>query len=299
VALGNFYMASFIRFLKRKRKLFYDYRVALYERLADPLHINALSLVALLSNSLRRKIDFDLVLRKQHAFALLNLADQAKRLGVKSATVIEFGVASGAGLLNLQNVSKRITKLTGIAFSIVGFDTGQGMPPPQSYKDHPELYQAGDFPMDFDALSKLLDKNVELIIGPLDKTIADFASRDFARSPIGFVSIDVDYYSSTMDALKVFEGPADNFFPRIIVWLDDIGNLNHNSKCGELAAILDFSHQHPLRPIERHPSLRNHRIFKNAPWIDHIYQCHVLDHPIRNTLNSARPQNVATNAFLK
>ena len=38
------------------------------------------------------------------------------------------------------------------------------MPPPISYKDHPDLYREGDFPMDFDKLQKSLDKNTNLII---------------------------------------------------------------------------------------------------------------------------------------
>jgi hypothetical protein len=269
--------------------------VQFYQRLAEPLHINLLSFLVALFGNLRRKIDFDLVYRKQHAFALLNLADQARSLGHKKATVIEFGVASGAGLVNLQKLSRRITKLTGVSFEIFGFDTGAGMPAPQSYKDHPDLYQAGDFPMNFDALAKNLDGNTTLVIGPLSETIKEFSSREFIDAPVGFISIDVDYYSSTVNALEVLKMETKNLFPRVIVWLDDIGNLNHNSKCGELAAILEFTDQNQMRPIEKHPSLRNHRIFKQAPWIDHIYQCHVLDHPIRNNLKTTRVKNTATN----
>lgn len=292
-------MSGLMLFLRRHRRIFHEYRAALYDRLLEPLHVNLISIFVALFGNLRRKIGFDLVLRKQHAYAILNLADQAKSLGYERATIIEFGVASGAGLLNLQRLAERITKATRIGFDIYGFDTGTGMPPPRSYKDHPELYQAGDFPMVFDALAKNLNENTHLIIGPLADTIVEFSSRDFSKAPIGFISIDVDYYSSSVEALKVLNTDARNLFPRIIVWLDDIGNLSHNSRCGELAAIIEFSDQHPMRPIEKHPSLRNHRIFKNAPWIDHIYQCHALDHPVRNKLKPARPQNVATNAFLQ
>jgi hypothetical protein len=292
-------MARFIPLLKRWRRSLREYRVQSFQRLAEPLHINIIAFFVGLFGNLRRKIDFDLILRKQHAFALLNLADQARLLGHKKATVIEFGVAAGAGLLNLQKLSKRITKLTGVSFEIYGFDTGAGMPAPQSYKDHPDLYQAGDFPMDFDALSKNLARNVRLVIGPLSETIKAFSRLEFSDAPIGFISIDVDYYSSTVDALEVLKMETKNLFPRVIVWLDDIGNLNHNSRCGELAAILEFTDQNQMRPIEKHPSLRNLRIFKQARWIDHIYQCHVLDHPIRNNLKTTRPRNIATNWFLK
>ncbi len=107
--------------------------------------------------------------------------------------------------MNLQNLAKRITRATDISFDIYGFDTGSGMPPPQSYKDHPELYQAGDFPMAFDALAKNLDGNSRLIIGPLAETIVEFSARDFSNAPIGFISIDVDYYSSSVEALKALK----------------------------------------------------------------------------------------------
>jgi hypothetical protein len=29
--------------------------------------------------------------------------------------------------------------------SVVGFDSGVGMPPPLDYRDHPDLYQQGTF----------------------------------------------------------------------------------------------------------------------------------------------------------
>ncbi len=78
-------------FLRRHRKVFHEYRSALYDRLVEPLHVNLISIFVALFGDLRRKIDFDLVLRKQHAYAMLNLADQAKSLGYERATIIEFG----------------------------------------------------------------------------------------------------------------------------------------------------------------------------------------------------------------
>ena len=137
----------------------YIWKRLLYERLSEPIHLNVLALLVSLFGSYRTKIEFDLILRQQHAYALLDIADQAKQLGLKKVSVFEFGVAAGSGLLNIQEIAKNITKITGIEFDIFGFDTGAGMPAPQSHKDHPELYQAGDFPMDFDKLSAKLEAN--------------------------------------------------------------------------------------------------------------------------------------------
>ena len=119
----------------------------LRERLSEPLHISALSLLVLAFGSFRAKVYFDIYRRPQHAFGLLYAADQANRLGVKTITAIEFGVATGAGLVNICDLAATVSKETGVNFNIVGFDSGQGMPPPRDYRDQSHLYAAGDFPM--------------------------------------------------------------------------------------------------------------------------------------------------------
>jgi len=276
----------------------YIWKRLMYERLSEPLHLNFISLFIAIFGTLRKRIEFDLVLRQQHAYSLLDAADQAKKYGYTKVSIFEFGVAAGAGLLNLQSLAKRITTFTGIGFDIYGFDTGTGMPSPVSFKDHPELYQTGDFPMDFEKLEKKLDNNTQLVLGPISNSIVKFLALNFSHAPIGFISIDVDYYSSTVDALNLFKHSATNFLPRVVIYLDDLEDLSHNSYCGEQAAVHEFTSQNPLRPIEKHPFLRGYRLFKNARWIDHIYQCHVLDHAIRNDLKSNRDKTILTNPYL-
>jgi hypothetical protein len=147
-------------------------------------------------------------------------------------------------------------------------------------------------------LSALLDANTKLILGPIADSTKDFLKMDFSQSPIAFLAIDVDYYSSSVDALVMLKHRADNMLPRVILYLDDVEDVAHNSWCGEQAAVNEFTQENPLRPIERHTFLRGYRIFKNARWIDHIYQCHVLDHPVRNDLNTHREKVVLTNPYL-
>src|SRR5262249_25136377 len=121
-----------------------SWRRILYERFTEPLHLNLLSLPILLFGSFRTQIVFDVLIRQQHAYGLLRAADLAKSMGLRGATVIEFGVAAGAGLLNLCKIASRVEKITGVKLIIVGFDMGSGMPAPVDYRDHPELYQRGD-----------------------------------------------------------------------------------------------------------------------------------------------------------
>lgn len=278
-------------FLK-KLKYSYIWKRIFIERLSEPIHLNLISIFFFFFGSLRSKIEFDLVLRQYNAYTLLEAADLAKKNNKNEVTVIEFGVANGAGLYNIQEISKRITKVTGISFKIFGFDTGVGMPPPISYKDHPDLYREGDFPMDFDKLQKSLDKNTNLIIGKIEETLPIFMKNNFEDSPIAFISIDVDYYYSTVEALKIFEMGSDQYLPRVLIYLDDLQNKSHNSWCGESAAVNEFSSSHKYRKIERHTFLRGYRIFKNARWIDHIFTAHILDHPSRFTSSKIKMNKV-------
>ncbi len=83
----------------------------------------------------RRKIDFDLILRAHNAFAI-NEAVRGLRWERKTAaTILEFGVSAGAGLINMARIAQRIGASTGAEFRVIGFDTGQGMPPARDYHD--------------------------------------------------------------------------------------------------------------------------------------------------------------------
>ena len=70
-----------------------------------------------------------------------------KRKGYKKFTAIEFGVASGRGLKVLSDYKSQIEKIIDIKIDLVGFDTGQGMPKTNDYRDFPDKYTEGDFPM--------------------------------------------------------------------------------------------------------------------------------------------------------
>ncbi len=256
----------------------------LIERLSEPLHLNAMALFVMAFGSLRSKILFDLYLRPQHAFGLLTAADDALTAGHKSVTVIEFGVANGAGLLNLCALAEKITKETGVAFHIVGFDNASGMPPLRDYRDHPELYQPGWYPMEQpDVLRAKLPPNARLILGDISATVPEFLSALSPDSPIGFVSLDVDYYWSAMEALRLFTAMPEHYLSRVTMYCDDVCSAWHNPWCGELAAIQDFNAEHAMRKISPFNFLREERLFKNPKWISQIYLLHVLDHPSRFT----------------
>src|SRR6476659_913397 len=81
------------------------WRRAAVDRLAETLHLNVISLGVALFGGLRSKVAFDLLVRQQHAYGLLKAADEARARGIGRLTVVELGVAAGAGLLNLCTLS--------------------------------------------------------------------------------------------------------------------------------------------------------------------------------------------------
>jgi hypothetical protein len=267
----------------------------LFERLSEPVHLNLVASAVALLGSFRAKVDFDLVARPEHAFGLLRSADWAKEHGIPRLTAIEFGVANGQGLMNICDIARKVTAETGVQFDIVGFDGAAGMPPPRDYRDHPEYYKRGDYPMQNPAaLRSALPKNARLILGDISDTVRTFQP----SAPIGFVSIDVDYYFSTVEALEILCGPPETYLPWVIVYFDDLEFDGHNEYCGELLAAREFTATHPFRPITRYNLLRQRRIFRRAFWIDHIFMSHVLDHPIRSRAMAKDGGIVLENPYL-
>ena len=274
------------------------WRRVLVERLTEPLHLNLLSVVVAVCGGFRAKVAFDLVLRHHHAYCLLSQADVARRLGYDRLTVVECGVAAGAGLMNLIQVAKRVTAATGVSFEIYGFDTGTGMPPPRDYRDHPEHYTAGDFAMDAPRLRSAIGGDAELVLGPLDDTVPDFVARLSSAAPLAFLSVDVDYYWSAKSALRLCEGASDAYLPTTLVYLDDVHFPAHNRWCGELLAVEEFNAEHDLRKLEQQAFLASTRVFKHAPWIQHIYGLHVLDHAHRQPGHRTTPTRTLENPYL-
>lgn len=268
------------------------------ERLTEPLHINLISIFVALFGGFRRKVEFDLVLRPQYAFPILRAADLAREWGYTKLTILEFGVASGTGLLNICDIAERARQETGIEFRIVGFDTGEGMPPPVDYRDLPEIYQEGDFPMDADRLRARLPKNCELVLGPISETVPQFLKTVTAEQPIGFASIDVDYYSSAKQSLECFRSDPYKYLPLVPIYLDDVGDITVNPWVGEALAVNEFNKENAMRKIASWTMLRSRRVCKNAKWIDHIFGLHIHDHVIRTPSTVRREQRTIDNEFI-
>lgn len=251
------------------------------ERLCEPLIYNLVSLGVAAFGNIVRKIEYDLVPRQPYAFGLQQAfefaAAHGAKLGLERVVLVEFGVASGGGLLNLCRISERLSRHYGIDCRIIGFDTGAGMPEPVDYRDHPEKYLRGDFvPSDTGSLKDALPANASIVYGDIAETLSGLYLAP--GEMIGFVSVDVDYWSSARDCLRLFdrEGVC---LPRTPVYFDDVNYADHHPFAGELLAIEEFNEARPRRKIARMNGLRNWRVFKSAPWLDQMFWFFDLDHP--------------------
>jgi hypothetical protein len=218
-----------------------------------------------------------------YRWGILSAAAVAQVLGYERITAIEFGVAGGNGLIALEECARQATELSGVAIDVVGFDTGTGLPKPTDYRDLPQLWAEGDFAMDADALRGRLH-GAQLLLGPVADTVGGFV--EGRPAPIGFISFDMDMYSSTVDAFTVFERSLDILMPRVVCYFDDIIAFSHSDFTGERLAISEFNERHDLRKISRIYGLRFVLDIQQW-WTEHMYMAHFFEHPKYNDFDGS------------
>lgn len=244
----------------------------------------------------RDKEKFGLIERPNYAYGMLKAADTAKYFGKKEITCCEFGVAAGAGLENMANLADYIGKETGVKIHVFGFDTGAGLPSVETYKDHPEMWLPGDFPMgDPTMLKKRMEGRAPLIFGDIGNTIHTFVESLTEDAPIGFISVDVDIYTGTRDALNLFKAKNPNvLLPAISIYFDDVMLFLNNKWCGELAAIEEFNIEQDLRKIDIDRSLPGDRAIRDSMFYHQMYVAHILDHPMRRSFQQRPRMDIPT-----
>lgn len=252
------------------------------ERLGEPFIYNLVSFFVFLFGNIVTKIKYDTIPRQPYAFGLgeaFRIAkEQSNTLKIKRIVIIEFGVASGAGLLNLCKISEKLSQHYNLEVLVVGFDSGEGMPHPVDFRDHPEKYLDGDFPPhDRDLLDEVLPSNAEVVYGPIIDCVGQLDRKLLDGDFISFISIDVDYWSSTNDCLKIFYNKKLTFLPTVPMYFDDVNNIDHHPYAGELLSIQEFNDSNLLKKIVKMNQLRNWRIFKNALYLDQMYWFYELE----------------------
>jgi hypothetical protein len=228
----------------------------------------------------QRKLDYGTIERAHYGHCMLQSAMLARKLGHSRMSCIEFGVAGGAGLLAMERHAEAVHAETGVEIVVFGFDTGKGMPAPQDYRDLPYLFQSGYFTMDIPKLQARL-KSARLILGDVAQTLQHFAEQE-NPPPIGFIAFDLDYYSSTVTALNIFQAKHRYLLPRVACYFDDmVGDIDwaYNEFTGELLAIKEFNAKHEGIKIAPVSGLRFSGRRIPQTWHEQIFVAHLFTHP--------------------
>lgn len=224
-----------------------------------------------------------------YIWGVLQGAALGKVLGFERVSMIEFGVAGGRGLLAMERTAERVEEMAGIGIDVYGFDAETGLPKPQDYRDLPNIFLDGQYPMDKKELEKRL-RRARLKLGLVEETVPAFL--ESTSAPVAFVSFDLDLYSSTMHAFKLFEAKESLLLPRVLCYFDDIMGFTYSDFNGERLAISEFNTTHSMRKLSPLYGLKYFvpSSFRNSPKAEYFYFLHIHDHPLYNHPDSLRTE---------
>jgi hypothetical protein len=279
---------SLVKFLEtpRVRNLFVDSLLTarksqdwLRRPTVDPTYDfeRAGSLYPLLAARFKKIVD-EVDTYPQYVWGALNGISLAKAVDVERVSVIEFGVGGGNGLLALEKIALSLEQMYGVAVDVYGFDMGTGLPKPRDYRDLPNLWSEGYYPVDQEKLQRHLQR-AQLVLGDVKDTVPAFVQS--RPSPVAFIAFDLDFYSSTMAAFRVFEAETAALLPRIHCYFDDINGFTAGEHNGQRLAINDFNKSHELWKISQTYGLRYFipEPFAREMWVEMIFIVHLFDHP--------------------
>jgi len=216
-------------------------------------------------------------------YCIYNGAELAAELGVRNISILEFGVASGDGLQMIEHHATNICEEIEVDFEIYGFDSMEGLPKPEDYRDMPYLWKEGQYEGDISDVEEKVE-NVEMVLGDVADTVPDFTST-YDPAPIGCIIVDLDLYSSTSTALNLFDEEHEVFLPRVPMYFDDVSGHslmgNFNDYTGELRAIHDFNDSHDEMKIVS-PKFMTNKQKEYQLLLDRIYTHHRFGHPMYN-----------------
>jgi hypothetical protein len=215
--------------------------------------------------------------RPHYALPLTLGVYEAVCCGYGQIAAVEMGVAGGDGLLALCEAAAFFRDTMDIDVRVYGFDNATGLPALQGHRDHPELWEKGQFLLpDAAALRQRLPDFAELHIGDIADTIDAFHAT-LANRPLAFCAIDVDLYSSTKSCFRMLEWEPTCYLPATPFYFDDTESfIVYNDWCGEELAMREYNEAHEKRKFQKNPAFDIRR----------FSVLHVLDHPVRTGAQS-------------
>jgi hypothetical protein len=203
---------------------------------------------------------------------------------VSAYSLLEFGVFDGSSfekMLRFRDVVARRLRLEKRVVCI-GFDTFDGLPE-QRPEDVAAPWLPGDFVTDLDTVRTRLSRyrDFELVKGLFSETLPDWRDR-LEQAPPVFVSIDCDYYSSTIDALQhvLPNAPTGCFF-----YFDDVAIHYFSDRAGELQAVREVNEGR----FGEHLQLAEYPLWIETGEMRHYRQLYRLLNLERGGLARARP----------
>lgn len=243
-----------------------------------PLRLLVKGLYGVLPVSVSTRALWDISARPNYLSGVLLAARQARDEGIPAISVIEFGVAGGNGLVAMQNEAEAVERETGVQIKVFGFDNGPGGLPDfiGDHRDHPDAWHPGDYPMDEARLRARLAPRTTLILGNVRDTVPAFV-REANAPPVGFISVDVDLYSSTMQALQIFTLPGRKLLMRTFIYFDDVELPISHRFAGELLAIDEFNAANSTIKIDQLRGFNINRPFPEKSYLRMMYVAHDLE----------------------
>ncbi len=251
------------------------------ERIAaePPFRLAARWLVQKLSRDMATRARWAADPYPYYQYGVLEGARLAKIQRQSEITVIEFGVWSGSGLLQMEAYARQAELATGVVIKVVGFDSGIGLPSLiGDYRDHPDQWKSSDFKMaNFDELINRIDpKRTRLVMGHIRETVPMFLEEG-NYSPIGFISFDVDLYSSTRESLEIIKSGKRKMLRQTPLYFDDIDFISNHRWAGVLLAIEEFNKTSDSVKIDRWYNLTADKPFPEA----HHWEKMMVAHDLR------------------
>jgi hypothetical protein len=162
-------------------------------------------------------------------------------------TYYEFGTGWGGTLAAFMLAAEQVASLHGLSaddFRVFAFDSFEGLPPSVHPADRHTSWQQGAMATSIDVIRQKMETHsfakrvpVHYIKGYFKESLTDGLIERLKAFPPAIVTIDVDYYTSTLEALCWL----DRFIASgALIYLDDMWAFHGHPEYGQIRAIRDF-----------------------------------------------------------
>ena len=175
----------------------------------------------------------------------------------------EFGTGSGNTLQRALSVLARFPNT-----NVVLFDSFEGLPTPTGLHDAHVTWKAGDFAFSIDYIRRVIAKagypeeRVRFVRGLFEQSLTPALADELRERPPAFVTLDVDYYSSTKAALAFLQ-------PLLVsgcnVFFDDLWSFDGHPDYGQVKALNEFNGKNDRGQLIPNPIFQN-RIYSYVNW---------------------------------